>query len=72
MIIQCKDQRYGCFQANVICENCKRNILTHAFDWGTEHISMNETDKILNFMRDKLDKTEIRYCSRCGKKLINE
>lgn len=72
MIIHCKDQRYGCFQAKVICEKCKNIILTHSFDWGTEHISINETDKIHNFMREKLDKAEIRYCYKCGEKLFNE
>ena len=72
MIIQNKDQRYGCFRSSAICENCGKIVLIHGFDWGTEHISINETDKIRNFMREELDKAEIRYCSRCGKKLIND
>lgn len=72
MIIYNNDLRYGCFRSHVECKNCKKCVLYHVFDWGTEHIGINDTDKIHSFMQDKLNKAEIKYCCRCGEKLFDE
>ena len=61
-----KDLRYGCFEVVAICNECKKPLFNRSFSWDSDHIGINDTEKIIEVMEQKRFEEEINYCYKCG------
>ena len=71
MKIVLSDMIYGCFSAKLKCD-CGRCIAEILFDWSSDKISINDTEKIEAKIREYLDRKKINYCATCGSPVRGE